>query len=99
MLLLNLALETLMILTLSLHDALPIWSLRVHRCALQVGGSPARRAGGPARGTLYRDEARHRRAVGDDRLQRDRVRSEEHTSELQSHSDLVCRLRLDKKSR
>src|SRR5438034_1826788 len=27
----------------------------------------------------------------------DRVRSEEHTSELQSHSDLVCRLLLEKK--
>src|SRR5260221_743503 len=31
----------------------------------------------------------HRLAVGD--------RSEEHTSELQSHSDLVCRLLLEKK--
>src|SRR5215211_5956583 len=28
---------------------------------------------------------------------RDRLRSEEHTSELQSHSDLVCRLLLEKK--
>src|SRR5438034_6604196 len=27
------------------------------------------------------------------------VRSEEHTSELQSHSDLVCRLLLEKKKR
>src|SRR5947207_10297631 len=27
----------------------------------------------------------------------DQVRSEEHTSELQSHSDLVCRLLLEKK--
>src|SRR5438034_11727204 len=27
-----------------------------------------------------------------------RVRSEEHTSELQSHSDLVCRLLLEKKN-
>src|SRR5436190_15949491 len=27
-----------------------------------------------------------------------RVRSEEHTSELQSHRDLVCRLLLDKKN-
>src|SRR5260221_5607022 len=27
------------------------------------------------------------------------VRSEEHTSELQSHSDLVCRLLLDKKKK
>src|SRR5947207_7310928 len=28
----------------------------------------------------------------------DEVRSEEHTSELQSHSDLVCRLLLEKKN-
>src|SRR5438034_8840596 len=30
---------------------------------------------------------------------RNRSRSEEHTSELQSHSDLVCRLLLEKKKR
>src|SRR5947207_10959403 len=35
--------------------------------------------------------ARHDRAA--------RRRSEEHTSELQSHSDLVCRLLLEKKNR
>src|SRR5260221_2859047 len=29
--------------------------------------------------------------------QKDGMRSEEHTSELQSHSDLVCRLLLEKK--
>src|SRR5436190_10941229 len=31
--------------------------------------------------------------------QRDSGRSEEHTSELQSHSDLVCRLLLEKKKK
>src|SRR5438034_5506053 len=37
--------------------------------------------------------------TGDEGVVRDapRVRSEEHTSELQSHSDLVCRLLLEKK--
>src|SRR5438034_5221678 len=35
-----------------------------------------------------------RRATGDRRQ-----RSEEHTSELQSHSDLVCRLLLEKKKK
>src|SRR5260221_6661711 len=35
-------------------------------------------------------------AVHEDR-QIDEARSEEHTSELQSHSDLVCRLLLEKK--
>src|SRR2546430_13337853 len=33
----------------------------------------------------------------DDRLSRHRARSEEHTSELQSQSNLVCRLLLEKK--
>src|SRR5438132_10682970 len=37
-----------------------------------------------------------RNAVGCDRGGRN-ARSEEHTSELQSHSDLVCRLLLEKK--
>src|SRR5476649_3108656 len=31
--------------------------------------------------------------------ERSQVRSEEHTSELQSHSDLVCRLLLEKKKK
>src|SRR2546421_2927886 len=38
-----------------------------------------------------------RNSVGDVDL-RDRERSEEHTSELQSRSDLVCRLLLEKKN-
>src|SRR5438034_7454570 len=38
--------------------------------------------------------ARRRCATGTSRM---RNRSEEHTSELQSHSDLVCRLLLEKK--
>src|SRR5438034_1928056 len=33
------------------------------------------------------------------RIRDARVRSEEHTSELQSHSDLVCRLLLEKKKK
>src|SRR5438034_7426806 len=33
------------------------------------------------------------------RLVRSEMRSEEHTSELQSHSDLVCRLLLEKKKK
>src|SRR5471032_1280345 len=43
------------------------------------------------------------REVLDDRAQRERreegERSEEHTSELQSHHDLVCRLLLEKKKK
>src|SRR5438034_7825878 len=37
--------------------------------------------------------------VRDVRLKPDATRSEEHTSELQSHSDLVCRLLLEKKKK
>src|SRR5438034_7596568 len=44
------------------------------------------------------ERARHRHAVqAVVRLDADPGRSEEHTSELQSHSDLVCRLLLEKK--
>src|SRR5476649_3045613 len=50
--------------------------------------------------TLFRSNvpvcrARRRRR----RSLNDHVRSEEHTSELQSHSDLVCRLLLEKKKK
>src|SRR5688572_31293519 len=50
-------------------------------------GAPAEAHGSPAR--------RHRRRAGDRRG--DIRRSEEHTSELQSQSNLVCRLLLEKK--
>src|SRR2546430_10261861 len=36
-------------------------------------------------------------AIGDIRVEANAVRSEEHTSELQSQSNLVCRLLLEKK--
>src|SRR5438034_4561009 len=41
------------------------------------------------------DDHPHHRRTG--ALRRDKPRSEEHTSELQSHSDLVCRLLPEKK--
>src|SRR5438132_3144396 len=52
--------------------------------------------------TLFRSRARRHRArprPSPERLPLPRraARSEEHTSELQSHSDLVCRLLLEKK--
>src|SRR5437588_7909084 len=37
--------------------------------------------------------------LGDHDVRHRRERSEEHTSELQSHSDLVCRLLLEKKKK
>src|SRR5262249_61439672 len=78
---------------LSLHDALPI-SLRPPR---GVGGQPRGLARGPS-GRLA-----GRRAWLADLLvlalgrPRRRHRSEEHTSELQSLTNLVCRLLLEKK--
>src|SRR2546430_13153150 len=68
--------------TLSLHDALPISAVRVK--------SSAR----PAAGPLERVSPRERISVST----RPRSRSEEHTSELQSQSNLVCRLLLEKKN-
>src|SRR2546430_3308640 len=72
--------------TLSLHDALPIspsGALQVLRRSRRPVGSPAR-SGSPA--------PRPRPPP------RGGTRSEEHTSELQSQSNLVCRLLLEKKN-
>src|SRR5437773_3604822 len=72
--------------TLSLHDALPI-SGREHRPSVVERGARPRIDAG-----VVRVEAvAHLRQVG-------AWRSEEHTSELQSHHDLVCRLLLEKKN-
>src|SRR2546426_7270051 len=72
--------------TLSLHDALPI-SL-VHR------DPPARLRDDEAdRLRRRREDPRIRVGDGDD------LRSEEHTSELQSPCNLVCRLLLEKKNK
>src|SRR5438034_7645229 len=67
--------------TLSLHDALPI--SRVPRLGEDLLGLSARLL--------------HQRTVLLEEVARLGARSEEHTSELQSHSDLVCRLLLEKK--
>src|SRR5437588_3218261 len=50
-----------------------------------------------ARHARNRPAARERRRRRPWRVARQGRRSEEHTSELQSHSDLVCRLLLEKK--
>src|SRR5436190_16902608 len=74
--------------TLSLHDALPIsptgWPRR--SSAPPHAGPPGSGGPGPARAHPGRSPAPPAAP-----------RSEEHTSELQSHSDLVCRLLLEKK--
>src|SRR5438067_4708168 len=69
--------------TLSLHDALPIWLPRA------AGPRPVRPRGPPPLGRPAVRRAEHREL---------RARSEEHTSELQSRFDLVCRLLLEKKN-
>src|SRR5262249_59609293 len=73
--------------TLSLHDALPI--SRGPRSVLRRPRAHLPRRDRRARaGRLRLPAARRHRA---------RVRSEEHTSELQSLTNLVCRLLLEKK--
>src|SRR2546430_16892308 len=72
--------------TLSLHDALPISdspSRSRSTAASMAGRRPATRRG------VNTEEIRERM----------RPRSEEHTSELQSQSNLVCRLLLEKKKK
>src|SRR5688572_32340466 len=88
--------------TLSLHDALPISPplRRRHHAGARPPRShrrrrPARRAAHAGRGGLRR---RHlRRPQSHLRRLPTALRSEEHTSELQSQSNLVCRLLLEKK--
>src|SRR5207249_10480442 len=87
--------------TLSLHDALPISDTRGgagddarvavavrHDCqgASRQNAAPAAMSTAPT--------PHHSR-----RVRRPRTRSEEHTSELQSRFDLVCRLLLEKKKK
>src|SRR5439155_24308404 len=92
---------------LSLHDALPIsrWlrALRrrpTHACpARHRAGRPPTAARARAQNlSLRRRTALHERKVN--RAEREiAIRSEEHTSELQSRGHLVCRLLLEKKKK
>src|SRR3712207_8177770 len=90
--------------TLSLHDALPIWPAGRQRLP------GLRRDGRPLRGAEARLHRRHLQGgalgpardaaaerPGEDDLRH--LRSEEHTSELQSRQYLVCRLLLEKKKK
>src|SRR5438034_7832131 len=70
--------------TLSLHDALPISSGRT-KPVTRSGSASSPSAPSTSAGSVAIDELELK------------ARSEEHTSELQSHSDLVCRLLLEKK--
>src|SRR2546422_9690061 len=75
--------------TLSLHDALPIYR---DRGALPPGSASQARADTPFRG----DGGARPTTVSTPSW---RLRSEEHTSELQSRLHLVCRLLLEKKKK
>src|SRR5947207_5844773 len=81
--------------TISLHDALPI------SCSTRLGsGRLPTDARGPS---LFSWKTRLVSAQPERSIRGKllflELRSEEHTSELQSHSDLVCRLLLEKKNR
>src|SRR5690349_24816735 len=73
--------------TLSLHDALPI----SHEKPARTGSDTEQAAEDVERGIVDTE----RRGVPNDVP----GRSEEHTSELQSRRDLVCRLLLEKKKK
>src|SRR5436190_10282902 len=74
--------------TLSLHDALPI-SSPISSPRLVLSLPDAGELNHPRSSEPYRVFRQVGEPAG--------PRSEEHTSELQSHSDLVCRLLLEKK--
>src|SRR2546427_6335128 len=93
--------------TLSLHDALPISPAKRREGVQPL--APARRHVAHRRdvGDQPHDQEhrRHREIRADGKLVPDErrlevgPRSEEHTSELQSQSNLVCRLLLEKKKK
>src|SRR5688500_19834288 len=92
---------TTVISTLSLHDALPISQRPPERSRAQPRARALARAagrgggGGRRRRRPWSAAGRGRRGA---RRRRAGVRSEEHTSELQSPCNLVCRLLLEKKN-
>src|SRR5207237_8716227 len=94
---------TTVLYTLSLHDALPIFAFRpllslgIRSVVVAVAGSLA--SAGVLEGlklALGPDPDRIALVV---RIVVIGIRSEEHTSELQSHLNLVCRLLLEKKKK
>src|SRR2546430_6125138 len=66
-------------------------SFRGHRCIAGVGGNQFGAIGHAQARRCGKSEGRNRADRG--------LRSEEHTSELQSQSNLVCRLLLEKKNK
>src|SRR5687768_18140951 len=82
--------------TLSLHDALPILAPVLQGAQVVVGARREGRVGAEdRRRPLYQARQGHPGA----RPESAGLRSEEHTSELQSRLHLVCRLLLEKKKK
>src|SRR5436305_3918840 len=75
--------------TLSLHDALPIWELG-QKIAADYAGKEVVLVGVLKGSFIFMADLARAIELPD-------VRSEEHTSELQSRPHLVCRLLLEKK--
>src|SRR2546430_8736166 len=85
--------------TLSLHDALPICRHDTRNARLLARGGHHHTISGPdGSGCDGAREAAEVRIRAVHPLHR-KARSEEHTSELQSQSNLVCRLLLEKKKK
>src|SRR5690606_41461129 len=96
------------ILTLTLHDALPIsartdagWRIPARSAESSRWSHSASSCRNRAESSRGRARDRGRRACADSAASRFRsdARSEEHTSELQSRENLVCRLLLEKKKK
>src|SRR3712207_8958973 len=81
--------------TLSLHDALPI--LPLFAPLLTAPLLPGLRVGARGRNQRQDAERQQRRTLQQAFTIASHLRSEEHTSELQSRQYLVCRLLLEKK--
>src|SRR5260370_836074 len=74
--------------TLSLHDALPILQKIRSATLAQIDDQQKK---------IDSSKTEVAKAANLERQAKDSMRSEEHTSELQSHLNLVCRLLLEKK--
>src|SRR3712207_8232686 len=92
---------TTKIYTLSLHDALPIYDLNGMFAVIDMRHKRNDRGNAPALLRRRAAEDRQISIAGEVPRSADAVhhlRSEEHTSELQSRQYLVCRLLLEKKT-
>src|SRR2546427_7430201 len=85
--------------TLSLHDALPIFEKAREEADSQFTSTCGDGARHPKAEQVYLLEEKGRPGELMPIMEDEHGRSEEHTSELQSQSNLVCRLLLEKKKK